>query len=189
MEQEIKVGILYSVFRFILLSVFANAKVVRQTNGAYTQIQARTPCVCICAASSTSQAGMLRRSHWFYGLQFARKSSLPYHHFARTCTIFDGHQRFLARCLPASRGQEKESKEQEPTLLCRLHCPSYPSTGRDSVKRLIIVLSGFLHFGFLEKEIYVHLSSRPPRQKINTESFSNEWPRVLQRMEIISSSL
>lgn len=49
-----------SVILLVLLGAFTNAKVVGQTNGAYTQIRARTSSVCICAASSTSQAGMLR---------------------------------------------------------------------------------------------------------------------------------
>ena len=124
---------------------------------------------------------MLRRSHWFYGLQFARKSSLPYHHFARTCTIFDGHQRFLARCLPGvSRWGKKKAKSKNPLYYAGCIVHRIPSMERDRVKRLIVVLSGFLHYGFLEKGIYVHLSSRPPRQKINSESFPNEWPRVHQ---------
>ena len=44
---------------------------------------------------------------------------------------------------------------------------------RDSVKRLVVVLSEFLHFTFLEKEIYVHLILLS-EEKINSRFFLNE---------------
>lgn len=84
------------------------------------------------------------------------------HDFRRTPTI-------SREILLAPR--EKKSKGSA-TLLCRLHCPTYPCMRRDSVKRLVVVLSEFLHFAFLEKEIYVHLILLS-EEKIN-QIFLNE---------------
>lgn len=75
-------------------------------------------------------------------------------------TILLGHARFSTDTNDFSRNSprpEGKKSKGSATLLCRLHCPTYPCMRRDSVKRLAVVLSEFLHFTFLEKEIYVHL--------------------------------
>lgn len=117
--------LLVALLLLLRVLVSTNAKVAGQTNRRVVYANPSTsPCVCICTAFSTSQAGVLVRSHRFYGSQFAQESSLPRHHFARTCTIFTGHA--ISRKMSF-----RPRKEERMTPLYYAACIIRPIPARD----------------------------------------------------------